>query len=374
MLTRGAALWRGLQRAALVEGQGCTCRVFSEVAGPSGRAPTAASATLLETGASSRLFDKIQPPPELGSTSTAGGGAGPEAGAAAGEEAGPSGGIFSTLGNAIFFGLVGAASVFGYYTYRYSTEQVATMVQETKKAENSFPGSTVWVPVMEWYVDQRHKLESEVKKYSDPPSDRLLPDLPPQARSIVRTLVLDLDDLLVHSDWTRGRGWRTFKRPGAEDFLRQMAQYYELVVYTSQLPTYADPILDRLDPNRYIQYRLYRDSTQYTNGRHVRDLSKLNRDLAKVLFITSNPEAGDLQPDNTVVLKPWKMEADDTTLLDMLPFLEAVMTQHVPDVRDVVVAYRGQDIPTAYRQRMKEILEQRRAKASRSILAGLRGQ
>lgn len=38
----------------------------------------------------------------------------------------------------------------------------------------------------------------------------------------VRTLVLDLDDTLIHSDWTRGRGWRTFKRPGAEDFLRQV--------------------------------------------------------------------------------------------------------------------------------------------------------
>ena len=48
-----------------------------------------------------------------------------------------------------------------------------------------------------------------------------------------------------------------------------MSQYYELVVYTDQLPTYADPILDRLDPNRFIQYRLYRDSTQYINGKHV---------------------------------------------------------------------------------------------------------
>lgn len=52
-----------------------------------------------------------------------------------------------------------------------------------------------------------------------------------------------------------------------------MAQYYELVVYTDQLPTYADPILDRLDPQRFIQYRLYRDSTQYINGKHVSILS-----------------------------------------------------------------------------------------------------
>jgi import inner membrane translocase subunit TIM50 len=125
-------------------------------------------------------------------------------------------------------------------------------------------------------------------------------------RRHVRTLVLDLDDTLIHSDWTRGRGWKTFKRPGAEDFIRNMAQFYELVcgrcwlpqctpravhgllsfvtnegrpcvflsvaqvVYTDQLPTYADPILDRLDPQRFIQYRLYRDSTQYVNGKHVR--------------------------------------------------------------------------------------------------------
>ena len=52
----------------------------------------------------------------------------------------------------------------------------------------------------------------------------------------VPTLVLDLDDVLVHSEWTRGRGWRTFKRPGVEDFIKRMAPYYEIVVYTSQVP------------------------------------------------------------------------------------------------------------------------------------------
>ena len=48
----------------------------------------------------------------------------------------------------------------------------------------------------------------------------------------------------------RERGWRTFKRPGATEFLERMAQFYEVVVYTDHLNTYAEPILDRLDPNR----------------------------------------------------------------------------------------------------------------------------
>ena len=70
--------------------------------------------------------------------------------------------------------------------------------------------------------------------------------------------MLDLDDVLVHSHWARSRGWRTFKRPGADDFLQHLAQRFELVLYTSQMPTYTDPIMDRLDPHRTILYRLYR--------------------------------------------------------------------------------------------------------------------
>jgi hypothetical protein len=74
--------------------------------------------------------------------------------------------------------------------------------------------------------------------------------------------------------------------------------------------------LCRLDPNRYIQYRLYRDSTQYMHGRHVRDLSKLNRDLGKVLFITASPEAGELQPENTIkVITAVRLLAFQTTAI-----------------------------------------------------------
>ena len=40
----------------------------------------------------------------------------------------------------------------------------------------------VWVPVMSWYVDNRKQLADTIKKYSDPPSEHLLPDLPLHAR------------------------------------------------------------------------------------------------------------------------------------------------------------------------------------------------
>ena len=36
---------------------------------------------------------------------------------------------------------------------------------------------------MAWYLEKRRYAESEIRKYSEPPSEALLPDLPPQARS-----------------------------------------------------------------------------------------------------------------------------------------------------------------------------------------------
>ena len=35
---------------------------------------------------------------------------------------------------------------------------------------------------MDWYLGHRQVLEAEVQKFSDPPSEALLPPLPPQAR------------------------------------------------------------------------------------------------------------------------------------------------------------------------------------------------
>jgi len=243
--------------------------------------------------------------------------------------------------------------------------------------------SRLLLPPLRYYRDKRAAASSTIASYADPPTDRLLPDLPRNA-SHVRTLVLDLDGVLVQSDWRRGRGWRTFKRPGVDAFLQAASQYYELVLYTDHLPTYADPILDRLDPRRLVQYRLYRDSTRYvpsvavgsgsgsggsgsgsgsgsvvSGPQHARDLASLNRDPRRVLFVTASREAASAPSarDNAVLIPEWGGEKDpaDTGLLDLLPFLEALFRTDVPDVRPVVESYGGEPVGPAFRRRMMEL-------------------
>lgn len=53
------------------------------------------------------------------------------------------------------------------------------------------------------------------------------------------------------------------------------------------------------------------------------DLSKLNRDPAKVLYLSGHALESCLQLENCVPIKPWlQHDRDDTALLDFIPFLE----------------------------------------------------
>jgi len=189
---------------------------------------------------------------------------------------------------------------------------------------------------------------------------------------------LDLDGVLVKSDWNRERGWRTFKRPGVDAFLRHMAQYYEVVVFTDQLASYGDPILERLDPQRFVSYRLYRDATQYKKGAHVRSIAALNRDPAKVIFLAALPSAVCSPPENALRVAPWELQAEDTALLDLLPFLESMVRRNAPDTRAVLASYAaesaatGKDVPTIFRERSAAMAAWQRSREG-TQRGGLRG-
>ncbi|CAC5401793.1 TIM50 [Mytilus coruscus] len=116
------------------------------------------------------------------------------------------------------------------------------------------------------------ELNKEKQAIIEPSREKLLPDpvqypyyQPPY------TVVMEMNDVLVHPDWTYNTGWRFKKRPHIEYFLQSIAApLYEVVVYTQDSGANADPILFNLDQKGYINYRLYRDATRYMHGHHVK--------------------------------------------------------------------------------------------------------
>ncbi|XP_074324703.1 mitochondrial import inner membrane translocase subunit TIM50-like [Apium graveolens] len=275
--------------------------------------------------------------------------------------------------NFLMYGLVtaltGGIGAVGYATYAYSLDEIDEKtkafrasanhtIQETGSASDKFKAlmhsATVAAPakLLELYIDLRRSTEEHIRGFTEPTSDKLLPDLPAEVHMF--TLVLDLSETLIYSDWKRERGWRTFKRPGVDAFLEHLAQFYEIVLYTDQLPMYVESVVERLDPKHCITYKLSRDATKYKDQKHYRDLSMLNRDPSRILYLSGNALETSLQPENCVPIKPWKGELEDTALLDYIPFLEFVATRKPADIREVLASYQDRDIPKEFIERSKE--------------------
>lgn len=101
-----------------------------------------------------------------------------------------------------------------------------------------------------------------------------------------------------------------------------MSKYYELVIFTAALQDYADWILNRLDVNKCITHRLYRQHTTSEVNYNVKDLSKLGRDLSTTIIVDNIPENFQLQPENGIYIKSWFKDPDDCALMELMPLLK----------------------------------------------------
>lgn len=80
----------------------------------------------------------------------------------------------------------------------------------------------------------------------------------------------------------------------------------------------------QMDPQgQYIHYRLFREATRYKNGKHIKDLSCLNRDLSRVILIDWDSGAASLQPRNALIIKRWQGDESDRELIDLAAFLRS---------------------------------------------------
>ncbi|KAF4027415.1 NLI interacting factor-like phosphatase domain-containing protein [Phytophthora infestans] len=162
-----------------------------------------------------------------------------------------------------------------------------------------------------------------------------------------KCLVLDLDETLVHSSFRPTNNYDFIipveidgsthlvyvcKRPGAEEFLIEMAKYYEIVVYTASLSVYADPLLDKLDPEGTISYRLYREHCVQYEGCYVKNLSLLDRDITQTIIVDNSPMAYAFHFRNAIGCSSFYDDLNDRELQSIGRFLTKF--QEVEDVRN----------------------------------------
>lgn len=158
------------------------------------------------------------------------------------------------------------------------------------------------------------------------------------------TLVLDLDETLISFKREDADTGILKLRPGLDEFLKGMKPLYELIVFTAGTQDYADPILDAIEKEeKFFEKRLYRQHAVIIENLFVKDLSKLGRDLSKVIIIDNMPHNFRLQKDNGIYIKNFYGEdKSDTTLFDLIPILKDIASDKNNDVRKELKRKQGE--------------------------------
>jgi Dullard-like phosphatase family protein len=185
-------------------------------------------------------------------------------------------------------------------------------------------------------------------------TSNIKPLLPPKEKKFKdkKTLLLDLDETLVHSGFkqfnpnipsdlimnieleNQKREIHVLIRPGVKEFLDRISKRFEIIIFTASLSKYASPLIDILDNNNLCSYRLFREHCTFINGAFIKDLKRLDRNLKDVILLDNSPIAYMLHPENGFPIKTWYDDKSDRELYNLAPIIEFL--SYVDDVRKYI--------------------------------------
>ena len=205
-----------------------------------------------------------------------------------------------------------------------------TYSTEKKKEEKDYNINNIIENLLNDKSENLEESEDEILPQPDPPF------LPLKDINDKReyTLVLDLDETLVHYFENNEEENAYVKvRMGAEKFIKILSEYCEIVIFTASTQDYANIVIDGLDCSENISYRLYRQHTNVINGYNIKDLSKLGRDISKMIIVDNIEENYNLQPDNGLNIIDFEGDENDNELNFLLEDLLEIVKEKNVDVR-----------------------------------------
>ena len=128
-------------------------------------------------------------------------------------------------------------------------------------------------------------------------------------------LVLDIDETISHLIKLPFGNYFLI-RPGVIELLNELYNYYEIDIFTAALPHYADNILNKLDKdNKYFSYRLYRCHCNWEEGKSIKKLSLMGRDLNKIVFVDDIERNAKYNMKNLILVSKWSDNIYDDEII-----------------------------------------------------------
>ena len=184
----------------------------------------------------------------------------------------------------------------------------------------------------------------------------------PENKSGKKTLILDLDETLIHSSFkpfnikdeieikiktpqsknifvNNNNHYIIYmlKRPYVGIFLSIVCDIFEVVIFTASVSDYANSIIDEIDTEKKIKYRLFRDHCiKYDKDKYIKNLYCLGRDLKNVIIIDNNPLSYTLNIENGIPISTWETNKNDNELIKLIPLLQYISQKNIFDVRPII--------------------------------------
>jgi Dullard-like phosphatase family protein len=159
------------------------------------------------------------------------------------------------------------------------------------------------------------------------------------------TLVLGLDETLINFQQINYTQGVLKLRPFLIEFLDNVSQYYELILFTSETQYYAEPIIKAIEHRKnYFDYIFYRENCIKIGNDYVKDLIRIGRPLDSTIIVDNMPQYFRFQKGNGITIKSfWAQDPNDRALYDLIPILINIAEEKI-DVRDGLEKYRNEII------------------------------
>ncbi len=161
------------------------------------------------------------------------------------------------------------------------------------------------------------------------------------------SLVLDLDETLVFVKFlnNKEKGILHF-RPYLFDFLNCLLPFYELISFTTSTKSYADSILNSIEEHKtYFSYKFYREHAIIKGNNLIKDISRLGRDMSKILLIDNMSLNFQYNKENGVLIYPFYNENYlDTSLIELKKILIKIYFKNYDDIRKAIKDFENEII------------------------------
>ena len=249
--------------------------------------------------------------------------------------------LYKIIGEPFYFDFYEIFCVLSQITEKEINNYFCTYLFKAKKPKKS---NNNIVPKKPKIIFYNNILNTDVELY-EYKKNRIHPPYITTPSEKKYTLVLDLNNTLINYNKNISSNDNIFiLRPGLLSFLNTLKPIYELISFTNESKEMSDKYLKEIETNKkYFDFNLYKEHNILIGRNLVKDISKIGRDMKKIIIVDKLYENIKATPHNGILIKPYFGEKDqsDTVLFELKKLLILVHKMGYEDIRTAIKNYES---------------------------------